>query len=100
MLKTNQLLTADGRSGTILLVASLAAVVLKQEQEPAQVHLHNMAGKRVKEMQNKPKAVMKNRVVSRIINVIKWIKKWNYTRLIKIYLCAIIWRYSEVKVGY
>ena len=50
MLKTNQLLTADGRSGTILLVAPLAAVVLKQEQEPAQVHLHNMAGNRVKEM--------------------------------------------------
>ena len=65
-LKTNQLLTAAGRSGTILLVAPLAAVVFKQEQEPAQVLLHNMAERSVKEMQNKPESVTKSCVVSRI----------------------------------
>ena len=54
----------DGRSGTILFVAPLAAVVLKQEQEPAQVPLHDMAERSVKEMPDTLKAVTENRVVS------------------------------------
>ena len=67
-IETNQLLTADGRSGTILHAAPLAAVVFKEEQKPAQVHLHNTAERSVKEMTNTPKAVMKKRVVSRVIS--------------------------------
>ena len=59
-----QLLTGDGRSGTILLVAPLAAVGFKQEQEPAQVHLHNTAERSAKEMPDTLKAVTENRVVS------------------------------------
>ena len=59
-------MTADGRSGTILHVAPLAAVGFKQEQEPAQDLIHNMAERSVKEMQNKPESVTKSRVVSRI----------------------------------
>ena len=69
-LKTKQLLTADGRSGTILVVASLAAAVLKQEQEPAQVLLHKRAERRAKERPDTHKAVMKTHVVSRTAFVI------------------------------